>query len=179
MQSISIDEVAEIIGVGRSRIEQWVSRGQFVPKMSTEQGKRRDWTVIDVIRLSVFVKLVDEISLRSNQAGALTAKDARDVAEDEASRLARGANYAFTDDQAFFVCYKTQPDHGWFYDIVRKRDIGDFLVSGCFIPKVLMSGHSEEARRHNSEKNTGPAKIAILINLNEIEEHVQASWPAK
>lgn len=178
MQLISIDEVAEIVGVGRSRIEQWISRRQFAPKIATGQGKRRDWTLGDVIRLSVFIKLVDEISLRSNQAGALTLTDAREAAEAEAGRLAGGGVYGFVDDQAFFVCYKTDPDHGWFYDVVRKRDIGEFLVSGCFIPKVLMSGHSEEARRYNSEKITGPAKIAILINLNEIEDHVKASWPA-
>lgn len=177
MHAISIDEVAEIVDVQRSRIEQWVSRGQFVPKKPTEQGRRRDWSLGDVIRLSVFVKLVDEISLRSNQAGALTLKDAKEIAEEEAGRLAGGGVYGFVDDQAFFVCYKTEPDFGWFYEIVRKRDIGEFLISGCFIPKVLMEGRSEEARRYNSKKNTGPAKIAVLINLNEIEEHVKANWP--
>ncbi|MCW1753052.1 hypothetical protein [Rhizobium acaciae] len=161
MDVISIDAVAGILDLHKSRIEQWISREQFLPKVSFARGKKREWDQGEVIRLAVFVKLVDEVGLQPAEAG----------------RLTQTGVHSFTDDGAFFVGYKTEPMFGWSHDIVRKREIGTFLASGCHIPKVLMEGRSEEALRYNSENNTGPADVAIMIDLNRIEQQVKEGWP--
>ncbi|TCU27765.1 hypothetical protein EV130_103169 [Rhizobium azibense] len=41
-----------------------------------------------------------------------------------------------------------------------------------------MSGYSEEAGRYNSENNIGPAKMAVIINLDHIEKQVKEGWPS-
>jgi predicted DNA-binding transcriptional regulator AlpA len=160
MDTISIEAVADIIGLNKSRIEQWISRGQFFPKVSLAQGKRREWDQGEVIRLAVFVRLVDEVGMTPKVAGHLT----------------QTGVYGFDDDGAFFVCYQTDPTLGWWHDIVRKREIGTFLESGCHIPKVLMSGHSEEVIRYNSENNKGPADVAVIVDLDRLERQIKDRW---
>ncbi|MGO8040809.1 MerR family transcriptional regulator [Rhizobium leguminosarum] len=161
MNVIAIDAVAKILDLHKSRIEQWISREQFLPKVSFGKGKKREWDQAEVIRLAVFVKLVDEVGLQPAEAG----------------RLTQTGVHGFTDDGAFFVGYKTEPMFGWWHDIVRKREIGTFLASGCHIPKVLMEGRSEKAIRYNSENNTGPAAAAVIIDLDRIEQQVKDGWP--
>lgn len=161
MSVIAIDAVAQILDLHKSRIEQWISREQFLPKVRFVKGKKREWDQAEVIRLAVFVKLVDEVGLQPTEAG----------------RLTQTGVHGFTDDGAFFVGFRTEPMIGWSHDIVRKREIGTFLASGCHIPKVLMDGYSEEASRYNSENNTGPAEVAVIIDLDRIEQQVKEGWP--
>jgi hypothetical protein len=179
MDTISIEAVADILDLHRSRIEQWISRDQFKPRSSSTQGQKREWNKSEVIRLAVFARLANEVSLQPAQPRRFTEEEISRLTAEEAGRLTQIGVYGFRDDGAFFVCYKTDPDFGWFHEIVRKRDLTALLTGGCFIPKVLMSGYSDEARRYNSENNTGPAKIAVVIDLDQIEEQVTAKWPTK
>jgi hypothetical protein len=54
MNTISIEAAADILDLQRGRIEQWISRGQFKPRATSSQGKKRDWDLGEVIRLAVF-----------------------------------------------------------------------------------------------------------------------------
>jgi len=176
METISITAVADILDLHAQRIEQWISRGQFVPRESSVPGKKRGWDVTEVMRLAVFAKLANQVSLQPAQ-GKNPQGDPNRLSIEEAGRLTQSGLYGFVDDEAFLVCYKTEPDFGWFTEIVRKRDLGDLLSNGCFMPTVLMEGRSEEAMRYNSRNITVPAEIAVIVNLDRIEKHVKASWP--
>jgi hypothetical protein len=177
VEVISIDAVAKILDLHPTRIEQWISRGQFLPRLAHIQGKKREWDKGEVIRLGAFAKLVENVSLQPGQARLLTSQKAEDHVAEEVGRMTQFV-HGFTDDGAFLVCYKTEPDYGWFHEIVRKREVGTFLTSGCFIPKVLMEGRSEEARNYNSTDNTGPASIAVIVDLDQIERQVEDGWPS-
>ncbi|MBP2559192.1 hypothetical protein J2857_001943 [Neorhizobium galegae] len=176
MDTISIEAVGQILDLHKSRIEQWISRGQFKPRASG-QGKKRDWDLGEVIRLAVFAKLAEDVSLQPAQASPSSAEEARRLAAEEAGRMTQYGVHSFIDDGAFFVCYKTDPDFGWWHEIVRKRDLATFLTSGCEMPKLLMEGRSQEAIRHNSEPSKGPAAVAVVIDLDRIELQVREGWP--
>jgi hypothetical protein len=178
MDAISIEAVAEILDLQKARIEQWISREHFKPRTNNAQGQKRGWTQAEVIRLGVFVQLLEEFFMQPAAVSRLTANESRDLGAELAGRLTQYGVHGFVDDGAFFVCYKTEPDFGWASNIVRKREIGDFLANGCELPKLLMEGRSEEVIRHNSEKEMGPAKVAIIIDLDQIEQRVLAAWDA-
>jgi hypothetical protein len=177
MNTITIDAVAEILDLSKNRIEQWISRGQFKPRAFQGQGKKREWDIGEVIRLAVFAKLAEDVSLKPTEARPTHTEEARNAAAEEAGRMTQYGVHGFKDDGAFFVCYKTDPDFGWWHEIVRKRDLATFLTSGCEIPKVLMEGYSAEVIRQNSEPNKGPAAVAVVIDLNAIEQLVRERWP--
>lgn len=176
MDTISIEAVADILDLHKGRIEQWISREHFRPRAKNSQGQKRDWDQSEVIRLGVFAELVGEVFMQPTGAQRLTAKESEDFAEKLAGRLTQYV-HGFVDDGAFFVCYKTEAYPEWTSDIVRKRDIGSYLSSGCESPKVLMSSYGEEARRYNDEKLLGPARSAIVIDLDRIERQVLEAWP--
>ncbi len=164
MEIISIDAVATILGIHKSRIEQWISRSQFLPLLTLGRGKKRDWDKSEVIRLATFVTLVDEVGLAPVEAG----------------RLTQTGVHGFKDDDAYFVCYKVDAPIGppiWDHDIVRKSQIGRFVTSGCSIPKILEAGYDEATLRRNSEKKLGPANVAVIIDLDRIERQVNEGWP--
>ncbi|CDZ67826.1 Hypothetical protein NGAL_HAMBI2605_61070 [Neorhizobium galegae bv. orientalis] len=164
MDIISIDAAATILGLHKSRIEQWISRSQYLPLLTLGRGRKRDWDKSEVIRLAIFVTLVDEVGLSPLEAG----------------RLTQTGVHSFKDDGAYFVCYKVDAPIGpplWDHDIVRKSQIGNFVTRGCHIPKILESGYGEETLRRNSEKNLGPANLAVIIDLDRIEQQINQGWP--
>ncbi|PDS43437.1 hypothetical protein CO662_32935 [Rhizobium anhuiense] len=177
MDVISIDTAADILDLHKSRVEQWISRGQFKPRAFSSQGQKRGWDQAEVIRLGVFAQLVDGFSMQPMGANRLTANENRDLVAELAGRLTQYGVHGFVDDGAFFVCYQTTPGFGWSSDIVRKREVGAFLTNGCEMPKILMEGRSEEAIRYNSEKELGPASLAITVDLDRIERIVLEGWP--
>lgn len=177
MKTISIDAVANILGIHKSRIEQWISREQFLPRIGTSQGKKRGWDQGEVIRLAVFAKLASDISLLPARMRVFTPEEISRLTAEEAGRLTQFGLHGFVDEGAFFVCYKTESEFDWLHEVVRKSDIGPFLTGGCFIPKVLMEGYSAEARRHNSDDHTGRAKMAVIIDLDDIERQLLEAWP--
>jgi hypothetical protein len=141
MNTISIEAAADILDLQRGRIEQWISRGQFKPRATSSQGKKRDWDLGEVIRLAIFAKLAEDVSLRHAQTRPSSTEDER---ANEAGRLTQFGVHGFVDDGAFFVAYKTDPDFGWWHEIVRKRELASFLESGCEMPKILMEGRSQK-----------------------------------
>ena len=164
MQAISIEAVANIIGVHRSRIEQWISRNQFLPRIMFGKGKKREWDQAEVMRLAIFVSLVDNVGLTPADAG----------------RLTQVGPHSFHGGGAYFVCYQVDPPLGlpiWSHEIIRKEKLGDFLASGCHIPTILAAGYDEETIRRNSEPNLGPANLAVVLNLDRIERIVVDAWP--
>jgi hypothetical protein len=45
--------------VSKSRVERWISDGNFRPLDEPEQGRARLWSLPDLMRLLVFIRLVD------------------------------------------------------------------------------------------------------------------------
>ncbi len=162
MDAKSTRQVAELLGIHPSRIEQAISRKQFVPTVFPREGFGRMWPVDEVLRLIVFFRLVDLVGIDPSTAGLLT----------------QTGVYGFKDDRAWFVAYHGHPDGfaTWHNVIVRERDLGSHLASQCEYPKVLQAGYSPEAIKENSRKNLGTAHAAILLNLDEIENDLMTAW---
>lgn len=161
----TLSEVAKMLRVHSSRIEQWISREQFLPSVFGERGKTREWSLSEVIRLVVFVRLVDLVGIDAKTSGLLT----------------QFGFHGFKDDVAFFVAYKGDPSehsvHAWSSDLVRGRDLGELLTSKCrYFPEILKPGRDKEIIRENSKPNLGPAHVAVVVNLDEIEAEVKANW---
>jgi hypothetical protein len=124
--------------------------------------------------LAIFAKLAEDVSLRHAQTRPSSTEDER---ANEAGRLTQFGVHGFVDDGAFFVAYKTDPDFGWWHEIVRKRELASFLESGCEIPKILMEGRSQEAIEYNSRPIKGPAADDVVIDIDRIEKQVRDAWP--
>ncbi|MCS4089783.1 hypothetical protein [Rhizobium sp. BK176] len=165
MEPISLDDVADILDLSSHRIEQWISRGKFLLKNTGARGVKREWDLSEVIRLAVFARLATDLGLRPVEGRFLSLDEADSAAADEARRLTQTGVHGFWDDEAFFVCYKTEPDFGWSHDIVRKSLLGEFLANGCSVVSL------------NPKNDKGPADVAIVINLDQIERKVKAGWP--
>ncbi|WP_428381795.1 hypothetical protein [Methylocystis sp.] len=156
--------MAKILHVHSSRIEQWISRDQFLPEIFGERGKTREWTFAEVIRLAVFVRLVDAVGIDAKAAGLLT----------------QVGFHGFKDDSAFLVAYKSnlskRSNPAWSSDLVKGRDLGEFLTSKCRYPKALKPGVDKETIRENSKAEFCAAHVAIVVNLDELEGEVKAKW---
>ncbi len=164
MNTRTTRQIATILNMHPSRIEQWISRGQFLPKIFAEKGLGREWTLDEAIRLALFVHLVDVVSMDPKVAGSLT----------------QIGVHGFADANAFFVAHWV-PMGGlsnWAGNIVRDRDLGTHLTSGCEYPKVLAAGHSPEIIAENSKPNLGPAHAAVIVDLDRIETDLRADWEA-
>jgi hypothetical protein len=163
--SISVAQVADILGVSRDRIEQSISRKVFLPRAFSDPGKPREWTFDEVMRLAVFFRLTDHgRSMDAKTAGVLT----------------YGGVYGFTDGPAFFVAYSGTPGvwlGTWASSICRAQDITEMLTRGCEYPKILKSGSDAETMAYNSEKLLGPVYACIIVNLDEVAKELKAEWP--
>jgi hypothetical protein len=69
MKTLSLREVAELLDVPRTAIEQHVTRGNFLPAMGTVPGKAREWTRDETYRLGAFMEAV-RIGVPGLPAGA-------------------------------------------------------------------------------------------------------------
>ena len=164
MSSISLDDVAHILNVHKSRIEQWISRDQFLPQTALGRGRKREWNKVEVLRLAVFAHLVDEVGMAPTEAG----------------RLTQSGIHLLKNSEAYFVCYKTEPPIGlaiWDRDVVGKREISNFLMHGCHVTKILQAGCDEETIRRNSEPSLGSADIAVIVDLERIVGIIENAWP--
>lgn len=161
--SLTLRQVTALLGVSRMRVEKWISDGTFPPRAFADPGRPREWTFGEVMRLAVFLRLVDAVGVDTKTAGMLT----------------QTGIHGFSDDGAYFVAYNGPPTLvlPWMAQSVRKGDIAAFLAGGCEYPFVLKSGDDEATLAHNSRKNTGPASAAIIIDLDEIERDLKTAWP--
>lgn len=155
-------QVAQMLRMHPSRIEQWIAREQFLPGIFAKKGLGRDWTLDEVIRLMVFVRLVDMVGMEPKVAGVLT----------------QVGFHGFNDARALFVAYHGGPERisGWGRSIVREPDLGEFLAGKCQYPKVLKAGYDAETIAENSRPNLGPAYAAVVLNLDQIASDLTAVW---
>lgn len=162
MNAKSTKQVAAILGMHPARIEQWISREQFLPQIFAEKGLGREWTFEEALRLKLFVDLVDVVGMDPKDAGILT----------------QGGVYGFDDDEAYFVAYHDRPDGylAWLYQIVRKRDLAEFIASGCCYPYVLATGYDAETIAENSRPNLGPAYVAVVLSIDHLVANLTAKW---
>lgn len=165
--SISVSEVAKLLGVSRDRIEQSISRGVFLPQVFSDPGKAREWTFGEVIRLAVFFRLTDS---------------GRGMDAKTAGYLTQLGVHGFKDGPAFFVAYTGNPRvfmGNWQPRICRLDDVTQLLTEGCEYPKVLASGNDPETLKRNSEKLIGPVYACVVLNLDQIEAEIEGNWPTK
>lgn len=164
----SITEVAEILDLSISALEQTIARKHFLPQSPGQRGRRREWTLADAVRLALFVRLLNVFGLSAPVAGVLTA----------------GPVHTYNEG-AFFVAYPTHSEverddaSGWMWAIVRKDKISAFLTGGAKFPKVLEEGREAEVIARNSKPNLGAVSGAIIIDLDRIEADLVAAWTAK
>lgn len=162
-KTLTLRQVAALLHISRMRVEKWISDNTFPARVFADPGRPREWTFGEVLRLAVFVRLVDTVGVDTKTAGILT----------------QTSVHGFHDDGAFFVAYSAPPKLAlpWLARSVRKREIASFLAEGCEYPFILKSGDDEATLAHNSRRNTGPASSAIIIDLDEIERDLKAAWP--
>ncbi len=149
----STREVAHLLFMHPSRIEQWISRDQFLPRTSVRKGTGRDWDFGEVMRLTLFVRLVDLVGMNPKVAGELTK-----------------TLHLFKDDEAFFVAYHDEPEQpidAWGSAIIKSRDLGAFLTRNC--PLLTLAWDAPKS---------GAAHAAVIINLGDIEQSLKNAWKA-
>lgn len=160
-QTKPMSQIAKMLHASRPRIEQNIARNYFREPLFTEPGKAREWTLSEVVRLAMFLHLMDDVGLPAKDAGELTASPL----------------HGFKDDRAMFVAYKTHAGQmHWQSEIVRASDLGDFLKNGCEIVHVLQAGHDAETLRRNSEKLKTSAYVAIIVDLDAVADKVTKAW---
>lgn len=72
MIALNLRQVADLLHIHPSRVEQALHRGDFLSRLLTTPGKKREWTFDEVLRLSVFFVLTDQYQMKPKLAGALT-----------------------------------------------------------------------------------------------------------
>ena len=165
MEPKTTRQLAAIMRIHPGRIDQWISRGQFLPRIFAKAGLSRDWSFDEAMRLATFIELVDLCGMDPRIAGVLT----------------QAGVHGFRDDGSYFVAYHGDPDEqatGWSFDIVRKKKIGEFLAGGCPYPKILSAGHSPEVIAENSKPNLGPAYATVMVDLDRLEQRLRDAWSA-
>ena len=125
MQPMNLTQVANTLAENPTRLHNWISRGQFQPPMFSPRDGKREWTPAEVLRLAIFVTLVNRWGVPPAVAGRLTVGP---MIADESSD--------------FFVAWHSQSnDTGepW-VDFIQRNDIGRFFrhemesdVKGSFI----------------------------------------------
>lgn len=169
-ESKTLSQVANILRESRYRIEQMISRGHFRPSIFAEPGKAREWSMDEVIRLGVFLRLVERLDL--SEAGNFL---------NEAGLLTQWGFHGFHSDTAFLVVYKGRPDKHpniWSREIVKGKELGEFLTAKCeYATRIRVSERGTKPIPHTP--NYGAAHVAIVINLDEIEALVKAGWDSE
>lgn len=148
METKKLAEVARILGQSRYRIEQWIARGQFLPKVFSDPGKPREWTLAEVMRLGVFIDLVN-LGFSPEAAGIATQTGVHGFKDDTAFLVVWDGLAHLADDKRTPVY---QPGH-------IKREI----IPGKKLAKYLS----------DPEKFS-----AAVVNLDNAEARVRAAWEA-
>ena len=156
----TLSEVARILGTTRARIEMMISRELFLEPIFTTPGVAREWTLLEVFRLAVFLRLID--------AGVMTAREAGILTQN-------GFNRPREDD--FLVAYKrdTHKYSSWASKIVSAKDLGEFLARKCEYPRLIQTRPRGEPPKKINPKY-GPAHVAIILNLSEISKDLAEKW---
>lgn len=159
----STKQIASMLGIHQGRIEQWISRSQFLPRVFAEKGLGRDWSYDEALRLFIFVRLVDVVRMDPRTAGVMTMG---------------GINPAAVSDN-YFVGYSGRPEYqlGWQAAVIPKARVGEFLRDCCTYPAVMAAGSDAGTLAHNSEKAwRGPAVAAVLLDLDDILHDLTEVW---
>ncbi len=162
MSTRSTKQLAAMLSIHPSRVEQWISRGQFRPSIFAEKGLGREWSFDEALRLTLFVRLVDFVGVDPRDAGTLTLLP-----------------ISLADTPTYFVAYRDRPEFlsGWQGEAVRAEDLGQFLQQCCPRYAVMAAGHSPEVETRDSEKpEMAPAYAAVMIDLSAIAADLSAAW---
>lgn len=57
-QTYTIHQLAEAVGIARTQLEQWITRGHFRPEQAEPETRARAFSLTDAIRLSAHTELV-------------------------------------------------------------------------------------------------------------------------
>ncbi|MEF2554090.1 hypothetical protein VQ042_22595 [Aurantimonas sp. A2-1-M11] len=120
--ALTIKQISDALGISRSRVEQWISRGHFRTPDRPIIGKARDWDIPDVMRLAIMQRLLEH-----------------NLSAETAGYLVQSHPHGFKDDVAFFVAWGGWHEMvgggkahmpGTLYDtLVKGSDLGSFLAN--------------------------------------------------
>lgn len=170
MTAMSHSQVCNFLGIHPKRLEHWIGKGQLTePSLSTERrrsdfqppmmtvgrGKKREWTPDEVLRLAVFVKLVDEFGIAPSIAGGMTI-----------------VPMAASEKEDFFVAWRAHDDavRGFWSDSVKRENIGRFLRGEVY--------DSQGQTPQWVDPEAVPAS-AIVIDPAPIVRALRAAWEAE
>jgi hypothetical protein len=152
MQTMFTRKLAETLRVHPARIEQWISKGQFLNLDAVENGKGRAWSFVDALRLAVFVTLVDVVGVRPADAGLMTFVPFR----------------LFDGTKTLFVGFCDRPEvmTGWKGASIPAETLPAFLAGCCERP-VPMSDETVAGL---------PAFASIVLDLDAIAADLRKGW---
>jgi hypothetical protein len=168
LRNISTAELCRGLGLSRARLDQLVSRGLIAPQHKPEPGKAREWTIIDALRVAVFIDLADTQGVTldpvvSNNPGVLI--NLRD-------RLQPGRVGLFAEGRTFLVISRLT------LSLVPASKRGEPAKPS--IPTALTDElHPRIVSERNLPRELAEARhsAAIVIDLGAVEERLLAFWP--
>mgnify|MGYP003123764469 CR=1 FL=1 len=155
MQPMNLTQVANTLAEHPTRIQNWITRNYFQPPMFARGGKR-EWTPAEVLRLAVFVTLVNRWGVSPAVAGRMTVVP---MMADESCDL--------------FVAWHTfqnSNDIEPVVDFIKRENLGRFL-----------SGEVYDSQGH-TPKYVDPQLLpasAIVIDPVPIIHALREAWKAE
>ncbi|MCC5996497.1 MAG: hypothetical protein JJU18_09040 [Oceanicaulis sp.] len=155
MQPMNLTQVANTLAEHPTRIQNWITRGQFQPPMFSQHSGKREWTPNEVLRLAVFAKLVNEFGISASVAGGMTL-----------------CPMAASENENFFVAWRAHDDavQSFNVDSVKRENIGRFLRGEIY------TSEGQEPKWIDPQLN--PAG-SIVIDPAPIVRALRAEWEAE
>lgn len=113
MNTMTLAQVANLVGEHPTRIQSWIARNQFKAAMWFGRRGERRWTANEVLRLAIFCRLVNGFNQSPEVAGAMT------LTPESVS------------DGSFFVGFRTshdEPMQGFHVARVPRDQMGSFFM---------------------------------------------------
>lgn len=155
MQPMNLSQAADTLAEHPTRIQNWITRNYFQPPMFARGGKR-EWTPAEVLRLAVFVILVNRWGVSPAAAGRMTIVP---MIADESSDF-------FVAWHSFENSAEIEP----MVDFVKRENIGRFLRGEVY--------DSQGQTPKWVDPECLPAS-AIVIDPAPIVRALRAAWEAE
>ena len=120
--ALTLKQIADVLGISRSRVDQWISRRYFTTPDTPRLGMSREWDASDALRLAVMNALLHR-GVPANIAGDAVSANLP-LYETERSFLALWAGYIKT---ATAGVRTYNPDHTH-VAFLRESEVAEFVL---------------------------------------------------
>ena len=117
--TLTIKMISDALGISRSRVEQWISRGYFRTPDKPVLGKAREWDERDALRLALMNTLMEN-RISAETAGRMAFNDPLYAGENSFFVAWRGWSVGACGGKFYY------PEI-FYHDVVRGQDLGGFL----------------------------------------------------